>query len=288
MRYEKREITVEGQVTGPASVDWYLLDSVSVAPDKKRPLVIVCPGGGYAYRSDREAEPVVMKFLAMGYHCGLMNYSVAPSRFPTSLLELAEAVAAARENAGRWNADPEQIYVCGFSAGGHLVCSLGVFWNQPFVSERIGRTAQQVRPDGLILAYPVITAGEFAHQGSFDYLLGNTEEEEKSGACLEDSRGQKWNRQQVSLELQVTPETPPVFLWHTYEDASVPVENSLLLASALRKCGVSLELHIYPKGPHGLALASDETSGSWRPDLLVPPVQNWVELAHTWIEGRKK
>ncbi len=287
MRYEKREITVEGQVTGPASVDWYLLDSISVAPERKRPLVIVCPGGGYAYRSDREAEPVVMKLLAMGYHCGLMNYSVAPSRFPTSLLELAEAVAMARENAGRWNADPEQIYVCGFSAGGHLVCSLGVFWSQQFVFERIGRMAQQVRPDGLILAYPVITAGEFAHQGSFDYLLGRTKEEEQAGACLEDSWGQKWSRQQVSLELQVTPETPPVFLWHTYEDASVPVENSLLLASALRRCGVSLELHIYPKGPHGLSLADDETSGSWRPDLLVPSVQNWVELAHTWIEGRK-
>lgn len=288
MRYERKKIIVDGQVTGPASVDWYILDSISVSPDKKRPVVIVCPGGAYAFRSDREAEPVVMKFLNMGYHCGLMNYSVEPNRFPTSLLELAEAVATARENAEQWSADPDQIYVCGFSAGGHLACSLGMFWNQKFVSERIGRTAQQVRPNGMILSYPVITAGEFAHKGSFEFLLGNTEEEENAGAYLTDSCGQTWRRKQVSLEFCVTPDTPPAFLWHTYEDEAVPVENSLLLASALRKNGVGLELHIYPEGPHGLSLANDETSGELNPEFLIPQVQNWIELVHTWIEGRKK
>lgn len=285
MRYERKEIVVDGQLQGPASVNWYLLDTIRVDPEKMRPLIIVCPGGGYHFRSDREAEPVVTRFLAMGYHCGVLNYNVAPDHFPTSLLELAEAVAMARENSGDWKINPRQIYVCGFSAGGHLACSLGLFWNRPFVAERIGKTAEQVRPNGMILGYPVITSGEFAHKGSFDQLLGNTEADELAGRLCEDCKGEKWDRNQVSLELQVTADAPRTFLWHTYEDASVPVENSLLLAAALRKCGVSLELHIYPKGSHGLSVATRETAGTQRPEMEVPSVQSWVELVHTWLEG---
>lgn len=284
MRCISKEITVAGQQTGPAHVQLYLLDPVSVDPDKKRPLIVVCPGGGYAFCSDREAEPVVMQFLAMGYHCALLDYSVAPNRFPTALLELAETVALVRDHCEEWHTDENQIYVCGFSAGGHLACSLGLFWKQGFVRKQINRTAEQIRPDGMILAYPVVTAGTFAHKGSFENLLGTTEEEELAGRTLKDSSGESWNRQKVSLELQEAGDAPRAFLWHTWADASVPVENSLLLASALRRCGVGLELHIYSKGPHGLSLSNSETSGSLRPDMLVPAVQSWVNLVHTWLE----
>lgn len=314
MRYQVEHITVPGQQTGTAEFREYILDPVSVAPKRLRPAVVVCPGGAYRFCSDREAEPVVMQFLAMGYHCFCLYYSVAPeNHFPVSLMEAAKAVATVREHSEEWLVDPEQIYICGFSAGGHLACSLGIFWNRRFVWEPLGLTAEQVRPNGMILGYPVITAGEFAHRGSFENLLRTegqkmTAEEyfgkyvrplaETPDQC--DSAGltavrmgctEEESRETMeaftSLELRVTAAAPRTFLWHTFEDGAVPVENSLMLASALRQQGVNVELHIFPKGGHGLSLANAETSVP-ESAQLVPAVQEWIPLVHTWIEGWRK
>lgn len=269
MKQERIELVVPGQVSGPASMDAWILDSISVAEEKKRPVILLCPGGGYSRRSDREGEPVAMQFLSMGCHVARVNYSVAPNRFPTSLLELAKAVATVRERAGQWHADPDRILVCGFSAGGHLACSLGTMWNRKFVWNTIGTEASQIKPNGMILGYPVITAGAFAHRDSFLNLLGDAAEDETM-------------RELVSLEKQVGSHTPPVFLWHTYEDQSVPAENSLLLAMALRNAGVKTEFHLYPDGVHGLSLANEETSGKME-KYLEPACQSWISLAKTWI-----
>lgn len=271
MRNKKIEITVPGQLNGPALLTTYILDEVSVAKERYRPAIIVCPGGGYRTRSDRESEPVIMRFLAMGCHGFLMDYSVYPNRFPTSLLELAKVVTLIRDNADQWMVDKDRIIVCGFSAGGHLACSLGVYWNQEFVYGTLGRKADDVRPSAMMLGYPVISAGECAHQGSVDHLLGENAPEE--------------DRRRISLELQVTRDTVNAFIWHTYEDSAVPVENSLLLAAAMRRYGVNFELHVYPKGGHGSSLANTETSGRERPELNIPCCQSWIRLARTWIKG---
>ncbi|HIT63685.1 MAG TPA: alpha/beta hydrolase [Candidatus Ventrimonas merdavium] len=271
MRYETRTLAVPGQQTGPAKLNIYLLDPLSVAPDRRRPMVIVVPGGGYEMRSDREKEPVAMKFLAMGCHACVLDYSVAPNRFPVALEELALTIATIRENADAWHVKPDAIIPCGFSAGGHLACSIGTFWNRPEAYEAIGKTPEQVRPDGLILCYPVITAGEYRHAGSFCSLLGEDAGEEE--------------RKKVSLELQVSADMPPVFLWHTVTDDSVPVENSLLLAGALRRHGINFEMHLYPSGCHGLSLATEETAGS--KDWTVEPCcQSWISLVQSWIEEK--
>lgn len=282
MKYEEFEISVEGQLTGAVKLHSYVLDAVSVDLEKKRPAVIVCPGGGYRFRSDREAEPVVMQFLSMGYHGFLLDYSVEPNHFPVALRELAEAVALVREHSDEWNVDPKKILVCGFSAAGHLCCCLGNFWNQEFVYRAIGRKADEIRPDGMILCYPVITSGLYAHEGSFEYLLG---EDALKGDREGENRPER--EKQVSMELKVTENTPPAFIWHTFEDEAVPLENSLLLAGALRKAGVSFELHVFPRGRHGSSLANEETSGVLRKELIIPEAQVWISLAHTWIEGLK-
>lgn len=271
MRYQTIEIQVPGQQEGPAILSSYILDNIAAVPERKRPAVLVVTGGGYYKRSDREQEPVAMQFLGMGCHAFLLHYSIVPHRFPVALQELALSVAVIREHAAEWNVDPERILVCGFSAGGHLSCSLGTFWNHPVAYEAIGKTPEQIKPDGLILCYPVITSGAFRHAGSISNLLG----EDPEDALLE----------LVSLEKQVSADMPPVFLWHTLADQTVPVENSLLLAMALKRANVNFELHIYPNGRHGLSLATKETAGSDE-SLQEPCCQTWISLVKLWIETK--
>lgn len=238
--------------------------------EKLRPVILICPGGAYRSTSDREAEPIALQFLAAGYHVAVLRYSTVPARFPEALMQLALAVHILRKNAEEWKIDKNRIIVMGFSAGGHLAASLGVFWNQEFLFERLGVPAKQLQPNGLILCYPVITSGEKSHQGSFINLLG-----------LDYDNLVK--RSKVSLEKQVTRDTPPTFIWHTATDDLVPVENSILFFQALCAAGVRAEMHIYPNGPHGLALATNETSGP-HGELIQEECKSWMKLAKDWVK----
>ncbi|WP_053362849.1 alpha/beta hydrolase [Bacillus sp. FJAT-27251] len=249
---------------------YFLSNSPQMDSERKRPAVIICPGGGYEFTSDREAEPIAIKLNAMGIHACVLRYSTAPAVFPTSLMELASAVALVRENAEKWNVDNKKIIAAGFSAGGHLAASLGVFWNEGFLSEKLGVPADVIKPNGLLLSYPVITSGEHAHRGSFDALVGKEDLQ-----LLE----------KVSLEKQVSKDTPPTFLWHTFTDEPVPVENSFLFANALLKQKISLEMHIYPRGAHGLALGTEETRGKNNDRSVQPEVASWIEMAGRWVNG---
>lgn len=258
-----------------ADLTAYLLSPVSCNPGRRRPAVILCPGGGYRFVSDREDQAVAMEYLSAGVQVFVLHYHTAPEIFPLALFELAKSLCLVRDHAEEWNVDPGQVTVSGFSAGGHLAGCLGTLWNQPFLCQALGRTAAEFRPDGMLLCYPVLTSGEYAHRGSFLHLLG--EEDSKNNDML----------RLVSLELQAGPHTPRTFLWHTWTDQSVPVENSLLLAQALRKAGVSVEMHLYPNGAHGLSLATEEVSGPGR-DCLVPHCQGWIKLAIEWIKAGKE
>ncbi|KAF1299505.1 acetylesterase [Enterococcus sp. JM4C] len=252
-----------------AYVDSYLLaNSPEMIADRKRPLVVICPGGGYEMTSDREAEPVAIRFLGMGFHALILRYSVAPSRFPESLVQLAKTVQLARNNADEWGVDPDKIIVAGFSAGGHLAASLGVFWQKDFLKEYLEGENSQWQPNALLLSYPVISSGPFAHNGSFHSLLGDKYEELKDFA---------------SLETQVSENTPQTFLWHTVEDDAVPMENSIAFAQSLRKYKVPFELHLFPKGGHGLSLGTDATSIS-NGYGLQEEITVWPDLFETWVK----
>lgn len=256
--------------TGPASLEAHILEPLTTAPERKRPAILICPGGGYGHLSDREGQPIAMEFLSMGCHAFLLSYSLAPDEFPYSLLELASAVALIRSHEEDWLVDPEKVIVCGFSAGGHLACSLGALWNREFLYAPLKQEAASIRPDGMILAYPVISAGPCGHAGSINNLLGSKSEEEPL-------------RRLVSLEYQVGSHTPKAFIWHTFTDPSVPVKNSLLLTEALLEHGVNAELHIYPVGCHGLSLATSEVSG--RDGRYVEPqCQSWINLVKNWLD----
>ncbi|MEG1276489.1 MAG: alpha/beta hydrolase [Cellulosilyticaceae bacterium] len=244
-------------------------NSEEIEIGRKRPSIVVCPGGGYRRTSDREAEPIALRFMAEGYNVFVLRYSVAPNRYPTQLLELSAAVAYIRRNAEAFHVDVNNIAVCGFSAGGHLAGSLGVLWQEPFIAETLKLEEGENRPNKLILSYPVITGGKFAHKGSFDNLLGEGASEEA--------------RAKLSLENLVGPLTPPTFIWHTYEDLTVPMKNSLLFADALEAQKVPFELHIYAKGGHGLSLCNESTALPDKEDLINPQTGTWIKLVNLWL-----
>ena len=270
MIHKKIEIKAHGMEAVGNLYTYFLDSSIEMRPNEKRPVILMCPGGGYEMTSDREAEPMAMQFLAMGYHVAILRYSVCPVRYPAALLQVAESVLYLKEHADEYHIDPEKIVVQGCSAGGHLAANYGIAWNSPFLTKLMGmeNDPERLRVAGLLLCYPVITSGEKAHEESFRNLLGEQYEEKK---------------EELSLENQVTPDTPPAFLWHTATDDTVPVENSLYFFQACLQQGVSAELHIYPVGGHGLSLANEETCRA-NGIGVQKECQSWIGLAQTWLE----
>ena len=270
MIHKKIEIKARGMEAVGNLYTSFRDSSIERRPNEKRPVILMCPGGGYEMTSDREAEPMAMQFLAMGYHVAILRYSVCPVRYPAALLQVAESVLYLKEHADEYHIDPEKIVVQGCSAGGHLAANYGIAWNSPFLTKLMGmeNDPERLCVAGLLLCYPVITSGEKAHEESFRNLLGEQYEEKK---------------EELSLENQVTPDTPPTFLWHTATDETVPVENSLYFFQACLQQGVSAELHIYPVGGHGLSLANEETCRA-NGIGVQKECQSWIGLAQTWLE----
>lgn len=253
----------------------YIIDRSDSLRYNRRPLILICPGGGYEFVSDREAEVMALQFTAMGYHAAVLTYSVKPAVFPTQILETAQAWKIIRDNGEKWNVLSDKIIILGCSAGGHLAASYSLFCEEDFVVNSVGVSADKLRPAGMILCYPVITSGKFAHQGSFAALLGNDYDKLTESEFMD----------KVSLEKQVTDNAPPAFIWHTYTDNVVPVENSLMFAAALREKNVNCELHIFPEGGHGLGLANEfslDQSG-WG---LQTECQIWIRLVKIWLHQK--
>jgi acetyl esterase/lipase len=191
-----------------------------------RRAVIVCPGGGYKDLSRREAEPIDVKFMSANFATFILRYSTGEGAKDFAPLKPAAlAIKYVREHANEYNVDPDYVFICGLSAGGHLAASSGVLWAHDAVKSVIGEENLVIsRPTGMILGYPVITAGEWAHRSSFNRLCGK-------------ENPTKEELDQFSLELHVSEITRPAFLWHTFADGAVPVQNSLLFADAMTKAG---------------------------------------------------
>lgn len=252
----------------------YVRDNPPEMSNDPRPAVLICPGGGYEWTSDREAEPVAIQFLARGYNAFVLKYSV--SNMASELRPLCEAALAIkhiRDNALQYNIDPSKVYIIGFSAGGHLACSLGVYWNHDSVKNVLenGVDTKICRPDAMVLCYPVITATCPTHLGTLHNFCG-TEEPNKEQLDL------------FSLDLHVDDTTPPAFIWHTENDASVPVQNSKNFALAMKKNGIEHELVLFPEGNHGLSLATHETCHEI-PENAPHPSSVWVDLADRWLKS---
>ncbi len=269
MLTEKFPIYAEGTLS--ATLYTYIQDKGNNMMMDKRPLVLICPGGAYVSTTDREAEPIAVRFLAQGMHVAVLRYSCKPAVFPTALLELAKAMQLIHQYAEEWRVKEDKIFVLGGSAGGHLAASLGCFWHTDWLSEKSGVPNKCLKPAGMILCYPVISNGEFGSLESFKNLMGGQESEELKAL--------------LSLEHQVTEHAPEAFIWATAEDEGVPVENSILFASALHRVGIPIELHIYPRGIHGLSTA-DKFSQFADGRGIQEECTTWLNLAAKWLEIR--
>ena len=231
----------------------------SAAKNNSGSAIVICPGGGYGGLASHEGSTYAQFLQQHGINAFVLKYRLGSAgyRHPIMLGDAARAIRTVRTNAKKWNIDPEKIGIMGSSAGGHLASTMITHFDKgnPNASDPVDRASS--RPNVGVLCYPVITMGEFTHQGSKRNLLGKNPSKELTDL--------------LSSEKQVRKDTPPTFVWHTAEDRPVPVENSMLFASALRKAAVPFALHIYQKGRHGIGLADKppfKNVHPWANDLV--------------------
>ncbi len=238
----------------------------AVTANRRRPAVLILPGGGYSYTSEREAEPVALHFLARGYAAFILHYTCAPHGFPVPQREAAMAMRYIRENAEAFDVDPNMVAAIGFSAGGHLCGTLGTMYGCPEMADIAD--ASVIRPDALGLCYPVLVEWGRTNDGTFQNI----------------SKGDPDLRQRLSVEKQVRPDMPPVFLWHTRSDAGVPCRNSIIMAQALEEAGVDFALHIYRYGAHGLSTADACVYPSYGLPQISRDIPTWLPRMMDFFE----
>ena len=225
--------------------------------------VVVCPGGGYRnLASDHEGKQVAEWLNTLGVSAFVLQYRVGPRyRHPVPLQDAQRALRMVRARAKDFGVDPARLGIMGFSAGGHLAATAGTHFDDGAASSADPNDRMSSRPDFLVLGYPVMSMdAPYTHRGSVQNLLGET----PHPRLLED----------LSNERRVTARTPPAFLFHTAEDTAVPVENSLAFTQAMHQAGVPVELHVFPKGRHGVGLAQQD-----------PVLSQWPGLCAAWLRA---
>ena len=224
---------------------------------KKRGCIIVAPGGGYMGRAFHEGEPISQMLNTAGIHSFVLNYRVAPYKYPVQLYDINRAVRYVRYYADKFGIDKNKIGILGFSAGGHL-CTMGIENFDYGIDDGNDIDKVSSRPDAGILCYAVISMVSYVNEGSRDSLLGQNYDQTLA--------------KQLSGENSVRDDTPPVFMWHTAGDSCVPVENSLNMAFSLSKKKIPFEMHIFPEGDHGLGLSES-----------IPETAQWSDLLKKWL-----
>lgn len=238
--------------------------------DENSPTILIFPGGAYTHYGEREAEPVALRFMQMGFNTAVLRYSLVPNTFPNQLIEGCLAVCYLRENAKALGFG-NKIAVMGFSAGGHLAGCVATLNSHQIVREVI--KDRNARPDLAVLCYPVLISNE-------DYI---------SDSIKGVSGGDKQIIELLSLDKQVDEKTPPCFIWTTFDDGGVPMQNSVRFSLALRKVNVKHELHVFEHGRHGLSLATKETAvEGFEKELIIPSVAKWVNMAEEFIKRNLK
>jgi len=274
----------------------YLLeDSAEYRINEKKPAVLICPGGGYQMTSDREADPVALRFLSRGYHAFILRYSTAQNGgalFPKPLLDAGKAMLEIHKMADEAQVDTENIAVCGFSAGANLAALLATRWQDPLLSEGLNQDSSLFRPSLLISGYGMLDYPGLMQWAKDDPLA---EKKEAWGSKMDLWRAcnstlfgtedpTEDQMKECSPTHHVSENTPPAFIWHTVEDNLVYVQNSLNFAAALSRNNRPYEMHLFESGGHGLSLADETSSNSdWQ---MEKQSRWWMDLCISWMKKR--
>lgn len=274
MRVERLELPSSGYGSGVPALTAYVQDDVTDRPARRRPAAVVCPGGGYAFCSGREGEPVALALLARGYQAFVLDYTVLDDAaggtlLPAPQLDLTRALAAVRERADAWGVDPDDLGIVGFSAGAHLCATYSALMRDERLLARAGVPAAAARACWQVLCYPVIDldAGWPPDPAHAARVCGEGSPLRRAQDLVDDA-------------------TPPTFVWHTATDGTVPVRNAYLYAAALAARGVDHECHVFHEGRHGLSLATSQVAKG--PGDELPHVARWLDLAVEWHDDLRR
>lgn len=290
--YEERDdVTLTTYVLG---------DSYELLAGKKRPAVLICPGGAYLGCSDREAEPVALRFAAMGYHAFVLRYSTYTEgrmefpdlskeltvkkhlMHPTPMREIGKSILMIRERMEEWLVDVDKIALCGFSAGAHNVAMYATYWQEPVIFDYFKVKKEMLRPTVVILGYGL---SDYTWMKSYAkkpedqalFAASNT-------AFLGDAEPEDSMLDEVSPAKHVTKDMPPAFLWATAADSLVPVQQTLLMAKAMADEEIPFELHVFEEGGHGLSLATQASATA--NSQIDQDAAKWVGLVEQWLLKR--
>lgn len=251
-----------------AYVKAYMLDNISnLEFCKKRPAIVIFPGGGYEFCSDREGEPIAMQYLAQGMNAFVLYYT-CNKPYPASLTDAAYSFYKIRMRAEEFGIDPDKLAVCGFSSGGHLAGCLATMWSDIGLLKTLNCNPEDLRPNCAVLCYPVISGVTAPHEGSFKVLLGDNAE--------------RSDLSRLSLENRVTPKTPPVFIWCTANDDIVSAHNSIVMAKACVSNKIPVEFHMFDEGPHGLSECSKATG--WHEMFYDEHCREWISSSIKFLK----
>lgn len=289
-------INLRFNLTSNAYFDTYIMDSeINYREYRKRPAIIVAPGGAYAIHATKESEPVAFQFLQMGYQVIVLKYSVGSDRahpekgilkdaiYPIQVVEMFETLHIVKQHADEWNIDPQRIYMMGFSAGGHVCASCGVRWNDPEIIKRLSFIPNQdeLQVKGIVLGYPFLVPNteEFLSmhklpgveqtQSIMNYVLYQTDVPSQEQI------------ERVNLINHITSEAVPMFIWHSIDDPVVDSTNSTKFVTKLLENGVDVEYHLFGHGEHGKALENRLTH--MNDNEIDYHLNIWVNLADNWM-----
>ena len=279
---------------------YVLSDSPELLGGRKRPAIIICPGGAYLSCSDREGEAVALRFAAMGYHAFVLRYStymggdvgfpdiekgmeVKEERtHPTPMREIGKAMLTIREHAEEWLVDVDKIAICGFSAGAHNCSMYSVSWDKPIIYEFFNKKPEMFKPAATILGY---TLSDYILMRSLPKSSSDKKLFDASNLALTGTKEpDEETLKEISPALHVSESTPPMFLWATSEDTLVPVQHTLKMANALADQQIPFEVHVYEKGPHGLSLSTQATAQA--KSQIYQDAARWIVEAEAWLEKR--
>lgn len=268
---------------------------------RKRPGIILAPGGAYLIHATREKEGAALEFLAKGYNVFLLEYSLgfssrevkeggaqaldSAARYPLPVLEMMEAIHYVKEHREDLNLDASRLFLMGFSAGAHVCASCGVFWDSPHLTRQLSFTpaAEELRATGMVLCYPLLNPTPERTVEINDPAAPDTKFVREF--LFQTQAPSREQRNAVDLAKQVTPAAIPAFLWHSADDPVVSAVDSTRFVLAMQRSGVNCEYHLFESGGHGLALANVVYAHG--PEDVRPDIAVWTGLAHRWMTKQK-